>query len=284
MRKSIFDIVFKLHKKQPWLAEKHDEVSTLLFEDCKDDNQQDLIIELLDRFIYLDDSKFNDALTTLCDEIVTDPSLESDQTQIVSFSADNSPDSGQYILYALKPRLEKREWRNHISVNRYGASFKEFNRHGGVHKKIVLVDEFIGSGQSAIGRFNELRRIYERQGIVDIYIKIFVIAASTVGLEKLRQENIPVTYIYEIKRGISDFYDNKEKKENLLTIMDILEKTLSQNYKGRDLPKNGYGETESLYARSEGNTPNSVFPIFWWPIYLDERSRKTLLTRAMGDA
>lgn len=284
MRKSIFDIVFKLHKKQPWLAEKHDEVSSLLFEDCKDDTQQDLIIELLDRFIYLDESDFNDALTTLCEEIVTDPSLESGQTQIVSMSADNSPDSGQYILYALKPRLEKREWRDHLSVNRYGASFKEFNRHGRVHKNIVLVDEFIGSGQSAIGRFNELKRNYESQGIEDIEIKVFVIAASTVGLERLKQEKISVTYLYEIKRGISDFYENKDKKENLLLAMDILENTLSQNYKGRDLPKNGYGKTESLYARSEGNTPNSVFPIFWWPIYIDDRNRRTLLVRAMGDA
>ena len=69
-----------------------------------------------------------------------------------------------------------------------------------------------------------------------------------------------------------------------MQLMDELEDNLSQNYNGKELPKYGYGKVESLYAREDGNTPNSVFPIFWWPFYKNQNVRVTLLTRAMRDA
>jgi hypothetical protein len=39
----------------------------------------------------------------------------------------------------------------------------------------------------------------------------------------------------------------------------------------------GYGRTESLFSRKGGNTPNNVFPVFWWEIDKNNRARKTVL-------
>ncbi|PVZ78181.1 hypothetical protein C9426_35060 [Serratia sp. S1B] len=284
MDKKEFSIVFQLNKKQPWLAEKHESLLSLLFEDCKNEQERALLIELLDRFTYLQENDFNNALNTLSDSLVMDSDLKSATTQIVSLTADNYSDSGQSILYALKNRLERRGWREHLAINKFGSSYKEFNRKGREHTNIVFVDEYIGSGQTVISRVDEIHRVYQNKGIKNITIKVMVVAASTVGLDKIRSQNIEVKYVHEIKRGITDYFSNIHDRNKSISIMCELEAALSTAYKGSPLPSLGYGGVESLYSRDYGNTPNNVFPIFWWPFYKDSSKRETLLTRAMGDA
>ncbi|EMD5790701.1 TPA: hypothetical protein SMP24_002588 [Proteus mirabilis] len=284
MDRKEFEIIFKLNKKQPWLAEKYSELISLLFNDCKCENERKLLIELLDRFTYLCESDFNDALNKLSDYLVGESGLNAATTQIVSLTADSYSDSGQSILYALKGRLERRHWREHLAINRFGASYKEFNRTGKRHTNIVFVDEYIGSGKTVISRVDEINRIYKGNGINNITIKVMTVAASTVGLDKIKEKNIEVKCIYEIKKGITDFFIDINERIEKISTMNNLENLLLTNYNGKALPKLGYGEVESLYSRDYGNTPNNVFPIFWWPFYSDSSSRKTILTRAMGDA
>jgi hypothetical protein len=39
----------------------------------------------------------------------------------------------------------------------------------------------------------------------------------------------------------------------------------------------GYKKSESLFAREGGNTPNNVFPIFWWEQLASGADRHSLL-------
>ncbi|MCG8708494.1 hypothetical protein JHU04_001706 [Brenneria sp. 4F2] len=282
--RQLFSITLQLYKKQPWLADKHTEVMSLLYEDCRSSDERELLIELLNRFNFLEEKEFNHSLNRLADEIVNDKEIESRTTQIVSLTADNYSDSGQSILYALKPRLEKREWREHLSINRFGSSYKEFIRNGGKHKNILFIDEYIGSGQTAIGRVDSLKKQYSEKGIEDIHIKLIVIAASSLGVHNLKEKGIEMTCMHEIKRGISDYYKDENEIIKHLGVMNKIEDILSQSYNEKPLPKMGFGSTESLYGREYGNTPNNVFPIFWWPFYRDTSKRQTILTRAMRDA
>ncbi|MEZ8503455.1 hypothetical protein AB6D08_19280 [Vibrio splendidus] len=283
MKLNIFKIIFKLTKKQPWLEDRSEELEKLIFEDCKTAEEQELILELLERFTHVSHKEFSQLTNSLVEDIVTEPNLTDATTQIVAMTGDNSSDSAQFVLYSLKPLFEKWKWRQHITVTSFQKAYREYKKQGGKHSNIILVDEFVGSGKTIIGRVQTLKKLFSDNGIDDISIKVKVIAASSIGIKKAHECNVDLTSFLTIEQGISEHYSEGEIAEKL-AIMDKLEAILSTSYESRNLPKFGYGGTESLYTRDDGNTPNSVFPIFWWPFFSDDTDRETLLIRAMGDA
>lgn len=279
MSKVEFETMWRLSKTQPWLSSRIDALTNLLFDECKSLPQRKLVISLLERFKYLDDEGVAEALTWFIEEIVTDPDLTSDITQIVSMTFDSDSDSGQYILQLLKPKFSEHGWSDHLLVNRCDHSLKRFKKANCLHKKIVLIDEFIGSGRTVIGRVEHLKRNYNE--FDDIDIRVVTIAASTVGLNAIREAGIKVSYFVRVPQAITEYYDDENKRNENLIFMSELEDGLSQDYKGNVLPRFGYGNTESLFAMERGNTPNSVFPLFWWPEKFNGSSRPRLLIRAM---
>ncbi|WP_421157441.1 phosphoribosyltransferase-like protein [Aeromonas dhakensis] len=274
--------VLGLTQKQPWLEAKVDILSFLLADECNSDEKRALLIELLDRFIYLSSAEFQKKLEELAESICTDPSLNDDSTQIVAMAADSSADSSQYILYGLKPILERNNWRKYSHVNTFGKAFATYKSKRS-HNNIVLIDEFVGTGQTVINRVAEINRQFHNAKISDFSIRVKVITATELGIENVRSAGINIEFLISIKKGISDF--NPEDQTILKkSLMVEIESLLLEKYGDSDLPSLGYGESESLYSRDDGNTPNNVFPVFWWPFYKDTTSRQVLLTRAMGDA
>lgn len=283
MKREFFRKVLKLTRKQPWIEEKIDELEHMLYSECQEDNyKQDMIIDLIERFHHLTTKDYSQKLQDLAEDIVTDPQFSEETCQLVAMAADASADSSQYILYDLKPILEKFKWRKYKQVNKFGNSYQIYKRSPS-HKNIILIDEFIGSGKTAIGRVNEISKVYKSNGIVDFNIVIRVLASTEMGLKNIKNAGIDIKTQIVLNKGISDFYNEIEANEKIKHMIE-LESLLSTSYNERDMPSLGYGKTESLYYRENGNTPNSVFPIFWWPFYKSQEERPTLLIRAMGDA
>tara|TARA_R110002050_G_scaffold34959_1_gene88138 strand:+ start:3825 stop:4676 length:852 start_codon:yes stop_codon:yes gene_type:complete len=283
MNKEKFRIIYHLLKTQPWLDEQEEELISLLFEDCKTDEQRQLVLELLNKFTHISHEKFSELINELVEAIVTEPGITSSNTQIVSMTADYNSDSGQFVLYALKGALERLGWRDHLSITNFQRSYREYKKNGEVHKNIILIDEFVGSGKTAVNRAETLSKLYKDQGVDGVTIKIKAIASSEIGIKHIKDNNLHIESLLVLNKGISNS-DNEDEIPQKLTLMNELESMLSTIYEGRQLPKLGYGKTECLYSRADGNTPNSVFPIFWWPILANQTPRKTLLVRAMGDA
>ena len=282
LSKDNFHILFRLTQKQPWLTDKHQELQLLLFTDCSSQEQKDLILDLLDRFKYISGKSFGLSLTEMAEDIVTDPDLSDETTQIVAMAAGSGTDSSQYILYSLKRILQENEWEKHKFTNTFGkiySSYKGLKKH----KNIVLIDEFVGSGQTVIGRIKEIKNVFDGAGVTDYRIKVKVIVSTEMGKNAILASDADFSSQIIIKKGISDYYSNQEltKKINLMLYLESL---LMHKYQDHELPSLGFGKTESLYCRENGNTPNSVFPIFWWPIYENGNRRSTVLTRAMIDA
>jgi hypothetical protein len=282
LSKDNFHILLGLTKKQPWLEDRYIGLNKLIFDDCSSQDQKELILDLLNRFEYVSRDKFIKALSEMAEDIVNDPDLNDETTQIVAMAADSTADSSQYVLYGLKPILRKYGWIKYKHVNRFGQAYNTY-KNSKQHKNIVLVDEFVGSGKTVLNRIKEINSVFIKAKVSDYSVKIKTLVSTEIGAKAITACGLVFTSQIILQKGISDYYTNFEVKDKI-ELMLSLEFLLKKKYLGRSLPSLGFGSTESLYCRQDGNTPNNVFPIFWWPVYRNGDIRPTVLTRAMGDA
>ncbi len=282
MKKDTFRIMFDLLLIQPWLIDKQEVLEHLLYKECSSHKARELLIELIKRFEFLDNDRYQILMRQIAREIVADPHLHEQSTLIAAMSVGSGADSGQAIIYSLKTLLPEQKWWKHTLVNDALHAFKTFTRNAPL-KDIILVDEFIGTGQTVIGRVKTIQAQFSGSKIEDFTIQVKVLAATEAGIKNIEAEGIKITAQVIIKKGITDYY-NEQAAEEKKQVMLKLEGILSKDFSGREMPTMGYGQAEALYYRKDTNLPNSVFPIFWWAEYSNKKPRDTLLIRSMRDA
>ena len=145
-------------------------------------------------------------------------------------------------------------------------------------KQIILVDEFIGSGITLIKRLEYLQK---NSDLNDCQIKCCFMAGMESTINYIRNDlAVEIFCPLVLKKGISEKYETNESLERIKN-MKMIETKLDQLSEKYSL---GYNQAEALYS-AEGvdfNTPNSVFPIFWWP-KANNSDRKTILNRYQKD-
>lgn len=119
--------------------------------------------------------------------------------------------------------------------------------------KILLLDDFIGSGNSAL----ECIKFLESIGIEKKRIIIGGLVVQKMGLETIEEYGVNVFYSILRNRGISDRYNDADLEEKL-NLMKSIELKLG-------IPNDfqfGYKKTEALVSMIR--TPNNTFPVFWY--------------------
>ncbi|WP_122218330.1 phosphoribosyltransferase-like protein [Pseudomonas syringae group genomosp. 7] len=278
--KENFNTILNLIARQPWIGDKTSELSHMLYEECKCASSREMLIKILDNFSYLSAQDYSEKLNTLAEEVMSEDGYE-DNAQIVAMAADSGPDSSQELLYNLKYIFAKKEWHSFCGVNTFGAALKNYKKTG--RKKIYVIDDFVGSGQTVIGRHKALTSVFRNAEVEDFSISFKVLVSTLHGIEAVRATGIEISAQLIIKKAIDGFF-SEEVAADYRSLMDALESGLSQSHEEIELPKLGYNGAQAAYCREAANTPNSVFPIFWWPFYIDSKKRKTMLHRAMRDA
>jgi len=124
---------------------------------------------------------------------------------------------------------------------------------------LILIDDFVGSGETAIEICNEYINIETKTGkISPSNIKVVSIASCIQGIKTVKDSlGIDVISALTFGRGISDDSE-KEKVLAKTEIMQSIEKIL--NVKPHF--KFGYKQTEALITMLY-KTPNNTFPVYW---------------------
>jgi hypothetical protein len=120
---------------------------------------------------------------------------------------------------------------------------------------LILVDDFIGSGETALGAIDYVKEVIPEMSNDNIVV--LSIAALQKGINELTVRNIKVYTHIKLSRGISDYYVG-EKKESALDIMHQIERGPIKVKRRFAL---GYKQSEGLISMER--CPNNTFPIYW---------------------
>ncbi|MFB2121695.1 hypothetical protein [Parapedobacter sp. 2B3] len=274
LKKRYYNKLVQLYIRQNWLNSKEAEIDQLL-KLCNNEGKENLVFKLLSDFSYLNNDNLSMLLNDIATYIINETGFVQKETQILAITQDDNADSGQKMLDQIKVPLFKLGWRSPELVNNFSKVAKRFNK--GLNK-IVIVDEFVGSGKTLRGKLNFL------QGVLngDYQVKFCFLAGIKTTIDQLRGEGVDIFCPLQLTKGISESFagvELKKAEDNMLELeLELAEKINDKQLFDYSF---GYGGAEALYTMEgcNGNTPNSVFPIFWWLLDKKNNLRNTLLTR-----
>ena len=121
---------------------------------------------------------------------------------------------------------------------------------------IVLVDDFVGTGDTAIAAVDFIHELIP--SLKDnSRIIVFCIVALHEGIERLKGEGIMCYYAIERGKGITEEMKSEDRDESVF-IMQGIERRLKRL---KDEYRFGYKGSEALVCLER--CPNNTFPIYW---------------------
>ncbi|MEQ9441729.1 MAG: phosphoribosyltransferase [Cyclobacteriaceae bacterium] len=268
-----FKELLELSMDVKWLIRYNIQLATIwnLF---KGDEERELIKTLLGRFTYLDSGDIMQITQKIRQTVIESWKLESTNTFFVATSDNPEADGSQAFIQSLKNNFASWKERN---FNNSVSNIEDFDNNS----NIVLVDDFIGSGKTAIRRLKWVNdKLYELEKNKS-RVYFIAIAGMEEGINNINKEFYEELFVaHKLHKGISDYFSDSEKGK-MLELMLTMEERLGAKYKRKKLRdfSLGYGKSEALYTVEALSTPNNVFPVFWWPVLADGTDWDTFFKR-----
>ena len=118
---------------------------------------------------------------------------------------------------------------------------------------IVLLDDYVGTGESAITALDELFKVqnYDKK-----FVFVLTLVSQEIGMNAVKAQGYNFLTGQIRKRGISDKYDQAEAKVKIEIMLNLEEKIgVKERF------RLGYGGSEGLVTMMR--TPNNTFPAYW---------------------
>lgn len=255
-----FTKLFKIFNEKKWTD---NEDSDIVFNNfCHlltnlDEKQQDLIVELVERYTWITFSQYHSKLIRVMD-LVEQEKIDA-LKNIILFPIMKPEDEGKtksghvilYMIRAVKPTLKKYKNINFKEIESYNI-IKAENFQPKQNESIFLIDDYLGSGETIKATIEE---ILKNRKIEPSQINVISIAAQSDSIDFLKKNGINYYADMITSKGISDFYKSPQLEEKIKT-MEEIEKMIPGNHFSF-----GYNQSEALMTLMR--TPDNTFPIFW---------------------
>ncbi len=249
---------------------------------CEGKTESDLIYELLDRFFFLYPEDMDNCWQEMANQIFNVWKLDHKDTQIVAMAKGSAADSSQAVLHMLKRHIKQQTGENATTKNTVDATIDDIENK----PCVVIVDEFVGSGNTVKRRINYLINEYNKKDInpeIRSKIKFYVcvIVAMKHSLANFKELASDVFAVEYLPKGISDYYKPPQLAEKSKTMLQM-ESRLEYNpdsSEAKHFPF-GYKKSEALYGTEDWNAVNNVFPVFWWDRLKGGKQRIPLFIRS----
>lgn len=217
------------------------------------DDEYNLFLDLIKRYDWLSYNDYCVKVKKLLESILINSSLKI--TKFYTFPTIKPEDqkknkSGNTISYMIKCNKPFIKGAKHIKFQEL-TLFDEFTSLTlKSDEYIVLVDDYIGSGETLFACINEIINFNP-----NLKGKI-IVATIAIQHDTIPKINIPLFYVDIVKKGISDNYNSPYKEKHIETMIKLESKLIS----GRNFSL-GYEQSEGLVTMLR--TPDNTFPIFW---------------------
>lgn len=275
--KLIYGRCFYMFLRHKWLRKNQIGESFLtLINSCENAEQIELMFDLTDHFTYVWHDQYYLLVEDAAKYIVAKSENES-KPVILASSIDVHPDSGEIVLSDMKVFLKRMgQDSKFFLLNRVVS--KDGNRETKDASIIFVVDEFAGSGKTMKSRYQKIREVNKTAPVIFVYLSGIISNIADVASELQCEYHCGM----QLRKGISENNDEAKSASLLQTMLEYESHRLASQVGDKLLTDHsmGYGKAEALYARENGNEPNSVFPAFWWDLDNENKERNPMFIRS----
>lgn len=244
-----------------WIDElKREKASKLIsVGDRLTDTGRNMIVDLMEKFLIVESPQYRDGILKSLSTIPCTTWEGIDTVYILPLLAPedkNKSKSGNAVYYIFKEEIIKKYFRKfNIKMVYCNKGIDEVPNDINqlLSRKIILVDDFVGTGDTAVRCING----FSSKEIDNNKIKIISIASMLAGKKMLEERGVDLYAGILLNKGISSL-KNKNVRESYQIEMIKLEEESAVEEDRRF----GYGQSEALISLIR--TPNNVFPIFWY--------------------
>lgn len=256
--------LYHLFQEKQWEIEEIGEFSTFdrfcsRLSELEDDSERDFILELTEQFLWVRSSMYEKYLIETMKKLFDSDAWKPDKKKNIYICALTAESdfgklkSNTFMLYMCQSILLRAFSEFHEQQVRICETPEVLKQHKDNIGALILIDDYIGSGETALGCLKYLEFLKDDWG------KLYVLSlvAQEEGVENILKEKVPVYTAILRKKGITDVYEPEDAEKKLEQMQKI----------GRELGVKkelqlGYVQTESLVAMIK--TPNNTFPIYWY--------------------
>ena len=251
----------KIFEEKKWKEKKNYEIvlnslSSFASNIIENDEEYELILELLREFHWISLNEYYEGFTKLLNDFIAELNVRNQNIYafpIIKKKHEAKIKSGSFISYLIKsilPYLPNSENLRFEDINTFdnlaNLKFKKSD-------VFILVDDFIGSGETLDECINEINKV--NKSLIE-NVKILTLAIKKDTLERI-DAKYKIYYNIEILKGITD-YNIDESVNNKKEIMKRIENRIFSSIGNYSL---GFKQSESLLTLLR--TPDNTFPIFW---------------------
>ncbi len=265
------DYATELEMRHSWLQERSSQLEETISKVVSKVNGADKLFKsLINRFCFISKAESEKRLGLLIKQFEKQWQVPIDTTVIMAACKvkNSHGDGSQRLLADLKRDMTK--W----DESRFYDKFDPENKRIKKEYNVILIDDFVGSGETMGNRIAELIDVVSPKAT--IYIASLGATKVSKAYLKHKYPQVPFYSTEFVKRGFNpnaSFY----KKHIMLEMESLLAKKY-KSYEMEDFSL-GYNYTGAVYCNEAYRIPNNVFPIFWWGKLLNGEDFHSLFLR-----
>lgn len=216
--------------------------------------EQSLLLELTKKFLRVDEFEYMKYFASSFNSFVDNYEFQGRKNLIIvpllpecDFGKSKS---STFLIYFIKAKLQELKTRYDTFDIKVLDAPQYIDVHNASEAIVCLVDDFVGSGETADAAIDYLNG----KGLLKEQIAILSLVAMNQGKEFLNRKGYSIFAERFLPKAITDNGENFKLKKDIML-------RLEEKIKVKEKYSLGYNNTEALVKMMR--TPNNTFPIFW---------------------